>query len=165
MERETMVVEAALFSAGKALSIRDVAEATDLEEGMVRKAIKKLVRLYGNRDTSLTIMKIGPKYQMQLREEYMEDTREVAPKDMPKDLVKTLSLIAYYQPISQSRLHEMVGGKVYGHVKELVRTGLVISKTRGRTKSISTTHLFLEKFGINAKNVEEIKKEMEERME
>ena len=164
MERDVLVVEAALFSAGKALSVREIAEATELEDGVVRKAIKKIIRLYGSRETSLTIMKIGPRYQMQIREEFMEDTREVAPKDIPKDLVKTLSLIAYYQPISQSRLHDMIGGKVYGHVKELVQLGLVTSKARGRTKSISTTQLFLEKFGINAKGAEEIRKAMEERM-
>ena len=164
MERETLVVEAALFSAGKALSVSEIAEATGLEAGAVRKAMKKLVRLYGSRETALRIHKIGPRYQMQLREEFMEDTREVAPKDMPQDLVKTLSLIAYYQPIAQSRLNEMVGSKAYGHIKELIQMGLVTAKVRGRTKSLSTTTLFLERFGINAKTTEEIKQAMEERM-
>ncbi|MDG6219830.1 MAG: SMC-Scp complex subunit ScpB [Candidatus Thermoplasmatota archaeon] len=164
MEKEALLVEAALFSAGKALAVREMAEATGLDDSEVRKALKKIIRIYGARETALAVMKVGPKYQMQLKEEFVEPTRDVAPKDMPKDIVKTLSLIAYYQPISQSRLADMVGGKVYAHVKELVQTGLVTSKTRGRTKSLSTTQLFLEKFGINAKNTEEVRKAMEEKM-
>jgi len=135
-----------------------------LEDGAVRQALKKLVRLYSTRETALEVAKIGAKYQMHLTEEYAETARALAPKDMPNDLVKTLSLIAYYQPMAQSRLVEMVGGRAYQQVKVLVDMGLVTTRIRGRTKSLSTTKLFLERFGIDARTPEEVRRAMEERM-
>ena len=165
MEKDVLRVEAALFSAGKALSVGDIAGATGLENGVVRQALKKLVRLYSTRETALEVAKIGTKYQMHLREEYSEAARALAPKDVDAEVVKTLSLIAYYQPMAQSRLVEMIGSRAYQHVKELVEMGLVVSRSRGRTKSLVTTKLFLERFGIDAKTPEEVRKAMEERME
>ena len=165
MDREVLLVEAALFSAGKALSVGDIAEATGLENGVVRQALKKLGQVFNSRETALEIQKIGPKYQMKVREDFVEETRLLAPKDIPQELVKTLSLIAYHQPLPQSRLVEMVGSRVYSQVKTLVDMGLVVSRSRGRTKSLSTTRLFLERFGIDAKTPEGIRSFMEEKME
>jgi segregation and condensation protein B len=82
----------------------------------------------------------------------------LAKTKVPKKYLKTASLIAYHQPIKQSDLVEMVGGKGYEHVKALKQLGLISTKPYGATKILKTTNRFLEQFGIDAKKPNEIKK-------
>ncbi len=138
--------------------MREISENVGLDEKEVRRALKKLVGLYRNRETAIEIVNIGGRYTMQLKPEYAEETREIAPTDIPAEVVKTLSLIAYYQPITQSRIVEMRGPSAYGHIKELIAMGLVSARPRGRTKVLRTTKRFLEKFNIDARTPDDIRR-------
>ena len=161
MEREVLVVESALFSAAGPLSVREISDATGIEDGSVRRALKKLVSLYKNRETSIEIVRVGGKYIMQVKPEYAEEAREVAPTEIEPEMLKTLVLIAYYQPITQSRIVEMRGHGAYAHIKELAAMGLITARARGRTKVLKTTKKFLERFNIDARTPEDIKEFLE----
>ena len=54
---ELMAVEAALFSAGRALDATEVAEATGLSRNKAIGALDSLVELYKNREGALEIVK------------------------------------------------------------------------------------------------------------
>jgi segregation and condensation protein B len=84
--------------------------------------------------------------------------------DIPKRLLKTLALIAYHQPLKQSELLEMVGQKVYDHVKELHKLGLILESPQGQTKILTTSSRFPEYFGIKTTKRDDIKKWMAERV-
>ena len=73
------------------------------------------------------------------------------------DLLKTLSLIAFHQPIKQSNLRRMVGQKIYDQVDELVSMKIINSKKHGSTEMITTTKLFPEYFGIESTKPDEIR--------
>ncbi len=160
--KEELRVEAALFSAGRAVSIDELQDATSLRRKEVEKALKLLIGEYKKRlengETALEISKAGEKYVMQLNSKYAKYGKKLAKMEVPKKLLKTLSLIAYYQPIKQSELKGMIGGIVYEHIKELKNLGLIKTKKSGRTFIIETTEYFYEYFGFDTTNKEKIKK-------
>ena len=149
-------VEAALFSAGGAVTASDIAKATGLSAQQVNKAVKKLMAEYADRG-ALEIVKVGTGYMMRVKKVYAGEIMEIAPTELSKATIKTAALIAYYQPMTQANLKNMVGSAAYRHIRELEDLGLIKIKPKGSTKSLTTTKHFLEYFGIDAKNQEEMK--------
>jgi segregation and condensation protein B len=164
LEKPERVVEAALFSAGRPVSIEEIGEATGLDPETIRTTIRKLIRSSRNRDTSLEVVKAGAKYAMQLKKELVPAAAKLAQMDIPRRLLKTLALIAYHQPVKQSEVLEMVGQKVYDHVHELHKLGLILESPVGQTKILTTSSRFPEYFGIKTTKREDIKKWMAERV-
>jgi chromosome segregation and condensation protein ScpB len=101
---------------------------------------------------------------MQVRSEYTPAVRSVAAPEVDPRLLRTLALIAYHQPILQSDLQEMLGPKVYEHVRELKALGLISATPKGATKELTTTQKFPEYFGIESAKREDIKKFMADRV-
>jgi segregation and condensation protein B len=143
-----LLVEGVLFSAGHALQVVEIEQATGLARKDVLRALRRLSTEYRRRNTTIEVAKVGGRWTMQLKEEVTPQARSVAPPEVPGRLLKTLALIAYHQPVRQSELMEMVGPRVYDQVKELADMGLVIAAPKGSTKVLTTTQRFLEYFGI-----------------
>ena len=158
------IVEAILFSSDKPLRVGEIAELSNLQVEEVRKAMKKLRKEYEERNGAVEILRMGNKYVMQLKDEYAEYGYKLGKKELSDDVLKTLAVIAYYQPISQRKLREMFGTKIYQHVEELKKRGFIYGKSSGRTVVLRTTKKFNEYFGINASKPEEIKKFFNEKM-
>lgn len=152
-----LVVEAALFSAGKSLSVEEIAENAGLDKRKVLPALKALQERYAHTATALEIGRAGDKWSMQVRTAYAERTTRLAPMEIPIKLLKTLALIAYHQPILQSDLQELVGAKVYDHVRELQERGLIRKRAHERSFHLVTSDRFPEYFGIPASDREGIK--------
>ncbi|MEM4728643.1 MAG: SMC-Scp complex subunit ScpB [Thermoplasmata archaeon] len=162
MPKPERVVEAALFSAGRPVSVEELREATGLEADVIRSALKKLIRSSKKRDSAIEVVRAGAKYCMQVRKELVPSVTKLAKTDIPRRLLKTLALIAYHQPVKQSALLAMVGPKVYDHVKELHKLGMILESPSGQTKILTTSARFPEYFGIKTTKREEIKKWMAE---
>jgi segregation and condensation protein B len=62
--------------------------------------------------------------------------------------LKTLSYIAYEQPVTSTRLVRIRGSQVYSHLKELHSHGFVKHDAVGRIKVYNTTEKFVSYFGI-----------------
>ncbi len=154
------VVEAALFSAGGAISIEEIAEKEELTKAQVKKAVEQLAKIYDERDTVLEVKKAGTKWAMQVRTVAAEPAAKFAPMEIPAKVLKTLALIAYHQPIKQSDLKDMIGSKVYDHIPELKERGLVKTRKEGVTKILTVTQAFPEYFGLDAATPEEIRRVM-----
>ena len=159
-----LLVEGMLFSAGHAMQVVELEQATGLERREVLRQLRKLASEYKRRNTSMEVAKVGSKWTMQLKVELTPQARSVAPPEIPPRLLKTLALIAYHQPMRQSDLMEMVGPKVYDQVRELVELGLVVAVPKASTKSLTTTQRFLEYFGIPSTRRDRIKRYLAERM-
>ena len=158
------IVEAVLFSSDKPLRVGEIAEVANLDVSEVRKAMKKLRKEYEERSGAIEILRIGNKYVMQLKDDYAEYGYKLGKKELSDETLKTLAVIAYYQPISQRKLREMLGTKIYHHIEELKKRGFIYGKSSGRTVVLRTTKKFNEYFGINASKPEEIKKFFEEKI-
>ncbi|HHD16171.1 MAG TPA: SMC-Scp complex subunit ScpB [Euryarchaeota archaeon] len=159
-----LLVEAALFSAGKPISLEDISSSTGVELALVRLYLKKLMSTYSRRETSLEIIKAGKKYSLRVKEPYVDRISSLAAPEVNPKLLKTAALIAYHQPMKQSELVEMYGSKIYDHVRELISLGLVRARKDGSTKILTTTHRFSEVFGISSVSKKKVRGHVKERV-
>lgn len=157
------IVEAALFSAGKALTPEELARTTRLEPEVIRGHLRALAREYTKRESAIEVAQIGTKWTMQIRSEFAERTRTFAAPEIDRDLLKTAALVAYHQPLLQSDLFDMIGSKVYEHTKALEELGLVNRKPSGRSLALTTTRYFAEFFGLKSTDREGIRRLMAEK--
>jgi len=153
------IVEAILFAASRPISIDEIAQSIKTGKKKVEEAIKKLMDFY--KDSAIEISEANGKYVMEVRAEYAEYAKKFAPVELKKSLIKTLSLIAYHQPVKQSELKKLIGSNVYEHVRELKKKGFINTRKEGRTKIITTTQYFYDYFGIDKKDKEAIRRMME----
>ena len=160
---EVGVVESALFSAGKALAIEEIAQTTGLTPDSVRSAVAALARTYDDRESAIEIVRIGEKWTMQIRAAYGDKAHAFVPPELPKELLKTSALIAYHQPVKQSDLVRMVGAKAYDHVKALTDRGLITTRPVGQTLELRTSSSFPEYFGLAANDRDEMRRLLAER--
>ena len=159
-----LLVEGLLFSTGKPLRVVDIEEATSLDRRRVLSTLRRLASDYRRRNTALEVVKVGSRWTMQVRSEFTQHARAVAAPEVSPRLLRTLALIAYHQPVLQSELQEMLGPKVYDHVRELVGLGLVNAARKGSTKQLTTTQRFPEYFGIASAKRDDIKRFLAERV-
>lgn len=158
--KEDRIVESLLFSAGKPLSVEEIQETTGMSPKHVSDAIDHLMQSYNNErkdETSLEIVKAGSKFIMQVKKTFTEKSMMVAKPEIRTDLLKTLALIAFHQPVKQSNLRHMIGERIYGDVDQLMNMHLVHSEPHGATEVLTTTRLFPEYFGIDSTKPEEIR--------
>ena len=97
---------------------------------------------------------------MQLRKKYNPIAKKFSIKPLiSPSTLKTLSYIAYFQPISRLELVEQRGKHAYSHFKTLEKLGFISGEPSGRTKIYRTTSAFSEYFGLS-NNLETMKKQL-----
>jgi segregation and condensation protein B len=157
---EKRLVESVLFSATKPVSVNEIKEATGLNTNKIKKTLEELIDDYNVKrkdETSMEVVKAGDKYAMQVKKKFTDQSVMIAKPEIDSNLLKTLTLIAFHQPLKQSNLRRMIGTKAYEHVDELTKIKLIHTKKHGATEMLTTTRLFPEYFGIDSTKPEEIR--------
>lgn len=148
----TARLEAALYSAGRPLTIEELIRASGTESrtktlallGIIEKKTKSVFRAI-----EVATLHDGS-YVLQLKPEYNEVVRRFASRPiLAKATLKTLSYIAYMQPISSKQLVDTRGTGVYSHLKELSQLDFISHQNVGRLKIYTTTSKFQKYFGIS----------------
>jgi len=144
-------IEAALYSAGRPLMIEEIIRASGTESRT--KTLTLLTGIMKKTKSSFKAIEIvilpDGSYVFQLKPEYSSVIRRYASKPiLPKATLKTLSYIAYMQPISSKQLLEIRGSGVYAHLKELRQLDFISHQNVGRLRIFSTTEKFQKYFGI-----------------
>jgi len=145
-------LESALYSAGRPLSIEELIRASGTESRS--KTLNLLEKLMHKAKTAFRAIEIvtlpDGSYVFQLKPEYSSSIgRRYASKPiLPKATQKTLSYIAYEQPITSKQLVEVRGTGVYSHLKELGQLDFIEHQNVGRLKVYSTTEKFKKYFGV-----------------
>lgn len=158
--KEKRLIESVLFSASKPVSIDEIKEATGLPPKKILETMDMLIEDYNikrKNETSMEIVKAGDKYAMQVKKRYMDQSVMVTKPEIQSNMLKTLALIAFHQPVKQSNLRHMIGPKVYDHVDDLADMKLIHTRKHGSTEMLTTTRLFPEYFGIESTKPEEIR--------
>lgn len=150
-------VEAALFSSAEGLRISEISARTGIPEEEIRTAVMDLRRDYDERGSAIMIAKIGNQFRMMLRTEYSDFTGMFAKAEMSGGLMRTLSTIAYNQPVLQSELFKTRGPRTYDDVHKLIELGFVSGKKSGQTLELTTTKRFSEYFGIGSTRKSDIR--------
>jgi len=158
----TARIEAALYSAGRPLMIEELIRASGTESraktyNILNNIMKKSKSAF--RAIEIATLPDGS-YVFQLKPEYSSTIRKYASKPvLPKATLKTLSYIAYMQPISSKQLLETRGSGVYAHLKELRQLDFISHQNVGRLRIFTTTEKFQKYFGIQG-DVENLKERL-----
>ena len=148
----TAKIESALYSAGRPLSVEDLIRASGTESrpktlALLDSIMKKTKNAF--KSIEIVILPDG-NYVFQLKPEYSSSVRRYASKPiLSKATQKTLSYIAFEQPVSSKQLVEIRGSGVYVHLKELRQLNFIENQNIGRMKIYSTTEKFQKYFGIS----------------
>ncbi|MEM3113276.1 MAG: SMC-Scp complex subunit ScpB [Candidatus Pacearchaeota archaeon] len=157
-------VEAALFISAKFLSVQELVALTDLNPILLERSLLQLADKYGD-DSAIEVIKKGDLWKMDVKNEYRDIVNRLATgnDEFTKAEQETLAIIAYKQPITQSKIIHIRGNKAYDHIKKFIDLGLVVSKRKGRTYELSLSNDFYDYFSIKEK--EKIFKSNEENNE
>ena len=158
MTDEKGIVEAGVFSSGRPVSVEELSQSTGIDVAKIRDHLKALAADYSARGSAIEVAAVGGKWTMQIRIDYAVRAQAFAPPEVDRDLLKTVALVAYHQPILQSELGDMIGSKVYEHVQALVNFNLLNKKPSGRSFELTTTRYFVEFFGLKASDREGIRR-------
>jgi segregation and condensation protein B len=145
------LLEAALYVAGRPLNLNELCSVLNTRsKNKTKKYLKVLIQEYSARNTALEILELkDERYVLQLKPDFTPLVKKLVNRPLlsPGPL-KTLSYIAYRQPISQKRVIEVRGQHAYGHVKLLRDMGLVAAERAGRSMTLRTTDYFADYFGL-----------------
>lgn len=143
-------LEAALFIAGRRLSLRELCSISNLDTNSVKSELSALKNEYLARNSPIEITEEADGFKMELRIDFLNKVKTLAPQmDMGRALLTTLSYIAYKQPIRQSLLVKKFGNRIYDYVKELEKRGFIHSERSKRSKLLTTTKKLLSYLGEN----------------
>ncbi|MDG6909621.1 MAG: SMC-Scp complex subunit ScpB [Nitrososphaerota archaeon] len=158
-------VEAALYASGRPLTVEEIAKAAGTASE--RKAIAMAREIAKSVNGAMQAIEVveysGPRFAMQLRAKYTQTARKFATRPLlSRASLRTLSFIAFFQPITSSELALRRGSTVYQHLKELEEVGFIASERQGRARAYRTTARFAEYFGLSTE-LTALKRQLETR--
>jgi len=151
-QNDLVLVEAALYVAGHPLDINELCSVLKTRsKARARKVVEKLIQDYLNRDTALEILELkDERFVMQLKSDFTPHVKKFVNRPLLSvGPLKTLSYIAYRQPVAQKRVVDVRGHHAYGHIKELKDMGLIAGERNGRSMVLRTTEYFADYFGLS----------------
>ncbi|MDD3621002.1 MAG: SMC-Scp complex subunit ScpB [Methanofollis sp.] len=141
MDRVAML-EAILFVAGAPVDYGEIAKMLEVRDEEVPALASELKDRLDGRAAPLEVLDSGDDLYMVLKEEYSDFVYPLMRPEISRAVLRTLSVIAYRQPMLQSDLVEVRGSGAYAHVEELVKRGLVARQRSGRSYELQTTPEF-----------------------
>ena len=151
-KRDLALLEAALYVAGRPLELKELGSVLRTRsKKRVQRMAQKLMELYNVRDTALEILSLeDERYVLQLKAEYTPEVRRLSLRPLlSAGPLKTLSYIAYRQPLAQKQVIDVRGQHAYGHVKQLEDLNLICRERAGRSRLVRTTPFFADYFGLS----------------
>jgi segregation and condensation protein B len=145
-------VEALLYAAGRPISLTEIVAQLKLEDELeAREVVDKLIESYDLEATALEIVKLPhQRVVLQLKSNFTKPASKYSIKPLLSvGPLRTLSYIAYHQPIEQLEIAEARGNHAYSHLKKLEELGLISREKYGRTKIVKTTSEFADYLGLS----------------
>jgi len=146
------LIEAALYVTGRPIDIKTLGTIVGLRsEEKVKEFARALKSKYADDGSSLEVLELSDgRFVMQLKPQYVRHVKRLATRQLlTPGPMKTLSFIAYRQPVTQSYLAKVRGNLTYSHVKQLQEAGLIAEEKLGRTKVLRTTPNFADYFNLS----------------
>jgi segregation and condensation protein B len=152
IDQETKnVIEAALYVAGRPLTLKQLGSVIGTRsKRKVRRVVAALIADYTRYTGTLEVVELpDDRFALRLKPEFLSYAEQISrPPLLSAGQLKTLSYIAYHQPVLQSTVVAARGSHVYQHIRNLVTMGLITTAKRGRTKEIAVTATFLDYFQL-----------------
>jgi len=151
-KHEVMLLESALYVAGRPLDLRTLCNVLGTRSNdKTLKTARILVEKYKMYNASLEVLELkNQSFVLQLKTEYAPKVRRLSLQSvLTRGPLRTLSYIAYHQPLLQTTVVEARGNHAYRHMKLLEEKNLITKKEVGRTSSVRTTPFFADYFGLS----------------
>jgi segregation and condensation protein B len=151
-------LEALLFVAPEALSLKRLAELVEAEPDRVREALERLRTAYAGRERGIHLVEIAGGWRMLTNPECAEAVADLKGRRDKERLsgaaLETLAIIAYKQPVSRAEIERIRGVAVGPVLRHLLELDLVRVAGReeglGRALLYGTTRSFLDRFGLKS---------------
>lgn len=144
-------LEAALYVAGRPLDLNEMGQVVgSRSKKRVISYAETLIEQYKARNSPMEILALkDERYVLQVKAEFTPLVKKLVNRPLlSSGPLKTLSYIAYRQPITQKRVIEVRGQHAYGHIKLLKDMGLIMTERAGRSLALRTTDYFADYFGL-----------------
>jgi segregation and condensation protein B len=146
-------LEAALYSAGRPVDMESLKQVVGTKsDKVIRKLIGELSDRYRARRSALEIKSLpGERAVMRLNEEYDKRVKRFTNRPLlTSGPLKTLSYVAYHQPVSQIQVVADRGTHVYSYLRMMEEMGLITrERPNGQGYVIETTPYFADYFGLS----------------
>jgi segregation and condensation protein B len=152
IQNDLIMVEAALYVAGHPLDLNELCSVLNSRsKNRARKAATILMHEYTARKTALEVLQLkDERYVLQLKADFTPHVKKFVNRPLLSvGPLKTLSYIAFRQPVPQKRVVDVRGHHAYGHVKVLKDMGLIVGQRTGRSILLKTTEYFADYFGLS----------------
>ena len=151
-------IEAILFVAGEAVSVKDLARALQISEQELKKHLNELSDEYDYRQRGFLLKRFGDNVQLATRPLYAEDVvrllQPVQQQSLSQAAMETLAVVAYKQPVTRAEVEQIRGVKCDYSLQSLMNKGMIEEigrkDTIGRPILFGTTDKFLSHFGISS---------------
>lgn len=145
------LIEAALFLTPQPLTRRGLAKILgDVQLEYVDRLLAELAREYADEEHGLELHSEEGRAGFRVKKAFIDRVSHLAPQqDIPRPVLRSLAVIAYNHPMTQSDLVKVRGNKAYGHVQELLARNLIRAEESGRTLLLHVTKEFLRHFGLS----------------
>jgi len=151
-KQDLTLIEAALYVAGRPLDLNALGSVIKTHaKARIQQLVRTLMEDYRKRETALEILELEDKrFVLQLKAEYTPAVRRLAIRPLlSTGPLKTLSYVAYRQPVLQTQVIEVRGSHAYPHLKQLEDLGLIVRERTRRTSVLRTTDFFADYFGLS----------------
>jgi segregation and condensation protein B len=151
-QHDLALVEAALYVAGRPLDMNELCSVLNTRsKNRARKHTEALMHEYSSRNTALEILELkDERFVLQLKASFTPHVKKLVNRPLLSvGPLKTLSYIAFRQPVSQKRVVDVRGHHSYGHIKLLKEMGLIASERSGRSSLLKTTEYFADYFALS----------------
>ena len=152
LKRYLALLEAALYVSGRPLDLTTLGAVIGTRsKRKTRRLTRMLMKKYNNQETALEVLELEDKrFVLQLKKEYTPKVRKLSIRPLlTKGPLKTLSYVAFRQPVLQTHVTDVRGSHSYSHLKQLADMNLIIREKAGRTRSLRTTDFFADYFGLS----------------
>lgn len=152
------VIEALLFTMGRSVSIKDLAQVIGVSEKEVREEAGKLINDYQESGRGLRIVELEDSLQMCAAPDMYDYinamTQQPVKPVLTGVMLETLAIIAYKQPVTRAEIEQIRGVNCSHAVNRLLEYGLIEEAGRlqapGRPILLATTEEFLRAFGVSS---------------
>lgn len=160
IEKTKSIIEAILFSAGRAVNMQELIMNLEMSKEDLEKIIDSMKEEYKNQSRGIEIIKIEDSYQLCTKKDLYEYIYPIIDKRAKPNLsnaaLETLAIIAYNPKMTRAEIEAIRGVSADGCIYKLLEYGLIeeAGKTDlpGKPMSYKTTKDFLKMFGYTSLN-------------
>ena len=160
IEKIKSIIEAILFAAGRAVSIKELMISLELPKEDLKNILLSIQEDYKETNRGIEIIKIEENYQLCTKKEMYEYVYPIIDKRTKPNLsnaaLETLSIIAYNPEITRAEIEAIRGVSADACIYKLLEFGLIEeagkSDLPGKPMTYKTSNEFLKMFGYTSLN-------------